>query len=237
MVSNVSSQISSPPLKLIPLFKFNIGLSSPLTPTPLLSTLVVKTSITCDMSDIQCSILMAHIQSHEWKFLSPLKMQRTKSSVGRERRKKSRLLCAQDDGSHVYSPYLANSSMCRAYHLPMTETQRLTEVNWQFNFAHTTLLIYIWITLWLHQMTFLPPPPKKEKGERKKKKKTRSEYISAELESSPSLSDCRALQFTVSLFKVKMKIGAWSICIWTKRGKQIMNVQNVISITHPLFFY
>lgn len=169
MVSNVSSQISSPPLKLIPLFKFNIGLSSPLTPTPLLSTLVVKTSITCDMSDIQCSILMAHIQSHEWKFLSPLKMQRTKSSVGRERRKKSRLLCAQDDGSHVYSPYLANSSMCRAYHLPMTETQRLTEVNWQFNFDHTTFLIYIWITLWLHQMTFLPPP-KKEKGERKKKK-------------------------------------------------------------------
>ena len=48
---------------------------------------------------------------------------------------------------------------------------------------------------------------------------------------------CHALQFSVSLFKVKMKIGAWSICIWTKRGKQIMNVQNVISITLPLFFY
>lgn len=66
-----------------------------------------------------------------------------------------------------------------AYHLPMTEMQRLTEVKWQFNFDHTTFLIYIWITLWLHQMNF---------WQKKHKKKTRSEYILAELESSPSLS-------------------------------------------------
>lgn len=89
------------------------------------------------------------------------------------------LLCAQDDGSHIYSPYLANSSMCCTYHLPMTEMQWLAEVKWQFNFDQATFLIYIWITLWLHQMTF----DKKEK----RGKKTRSEYISVELESFPSL--------------------------------------------------
>lgn len=188
------------------------------------------------MSDIQCSVLIAHIQSHEWKFLSPLKMQRTKSSVGSGRRKKRDDYYVHKMMDHTYALLISPTAVCAAHiTYQWRGRERLTEVNWQFNFDHTTFLIYIWITLWLHQMTFIPK--KKERKGEKKKKKTRSEYISAELESSPSLSDCRALQFTVSLFKVKMKIGAWSICIWTKRGKQIMNVQNVISITHPLFFY
>lgn len=95
----------------------------------------------------------------------------------------------------------------------------------KLNFDHTTFLIYIWITLWLHQMNF-----------QKRKKNQGQNTFQLNLKVLPPLA-CLALQFTISLFKVKMKIGAWSICIWTKREKQIMNFQNVISITLPLFLY
>lgn len=104
-------------------------------------------------------------------------------------------------------PYLANSSIYCAYHLPMTEMQRLTEVKRQFNFDHTAFLIYIWIILWVHQMNFWPK--KKDQGQN---------TLRLNLKVLPLLA-CHALQFTVSLFKVKMKIGAWSIYIWTKRGE------------------
>lgn len=73
----------------------------------------------------------------------------------------------------VYTPYLANSSTYCTYHFTAAH-----EVQLRSNFDHTTFLFYIWITRWLHQMNF----------QKRKRKKSRSQYISAELESSPSLS-------------------------------------------------
>lgn len=122
------------------------------------------------MSDIQCSVLMAHIQSHEWKFLSPLKMQRTKSSVGSGRRKKRDDYYVHKMMDHTYALLISPTAVCAAHiTYQWRGRERLTEVNWQFNFDHTTFLIYIWITLWLHQMTFIPKK-KERKGEKNKKK-------------------------------------------------------------------
>lgn len=108
----------------------------------------------CDVAEWHAILhLMAHTQSQGWKCSSPkdaAQSHRVRASVEQEE-KKSWLLRSQDDGSHIYSPYLASSSMPCTYHLPMTEMQRLTEVKWQFHFDHSTFLIYIWITLWLHR--------------------------------------------------------------------------------------
>lgn len=229
MVSTVSSQILIPPFKMIPLFKFNT------CSCPRFSTLVLQKH--CHVTWVTCKTPFDSSHTKPGLQILSLLMIRHKVVVSTHQwwargRKRAWLLCAQDDGSHVYSPYLASSSVCCTHHSPVTQTQRLTEVKWQFNFDHSTFLIYIWITLWLHQMTFWPKRKKK-----RKEKIPRSEYILAELEKFFLFLACHALQFTVSLFKLKMKIGAWSICVWTKRGKQIMNVENVISITHPLLFY
>lgn len=129
------------------------------------------------MSDIQCSVLMAHIQSHEWKFLSPLKMQRTKSSVGSGRRKKRDDYYVHKMMDHTYALLISPTAVCAAHiTYQWRGRERLTEVNWQFNFDHTTFLIYIWITLWLHQMTFIPKKKERKGGKRKKKNKVRIHF-------------------------------------------------------------
>ena len=71
---------------------------------------------------------------------------------------------------HTYALLISPTAVCAAHiTYQWRGRERLTEVNWQFNFDHTTFLIYIWITLWLHQMTFIPQKKGKERGKKKKK--------------------------------------------------------------------
>lgn len=131
------------------------------------------------------------------------------------------IMCTRWRITHI--PVISPIAACTVYiTYRMTEMQWLREVKWQFNFDHTTLLIYIWINLWLHQMNF--------QWKWKKMKTPRSEYISTDLEAVPPSLPAPSLQFTVSLFKVKMKIGARSICIWTKR-------ESDYECSKPNFYY
>ena len=128
--------------------------------------------------------------------------------------------------THIFSPYLANSSLYWTYHLPVTETQRFTEVKWQFNCDHTTFL-----NLHLnHSLTASDEFLTKKKG-------PRSEYFSAELESSPSRSTAMHFNLPSHYSKWKWKLEPEAFIFEQREGKQIMNVQNIISITLPLFSY
>lgn len=95
--------------------------------------------------------------------------------------------------------------MICAYHPSMTEM--LTEVKRQF-------------LVWSHCICDLHLNQNLNFWSKKIKKKIKGDqgqnlfYPNSQV---LPLKACRALQFTVSLFTVKMKIGAWSIYIWTKR--------------------
>lgn len=121
-----------PPLfKMIPPFKFNT----------FSSTLVLKNLHHRGQAD----------NTPSDGFSLSLKRYHTKysaSAVSRRREKKKVLLCAQDDGSHMYTSYLANSSMYCAYYLPMTANWSQTAISLWSN------SITIWITLCMHQMKF-----------------------------------------------------------------------------------
>lgn len=122
---------------------------------------------------------MAHIQSQRWKL--PLSWRcSTKSSCpcisGEQEGKKTWLLCAQNDGSHVYSPYLANSRYVTAH---ITYQWQRCNALQKSNGNLTLIIVHFWFTFeslfdcirWIFDT----------------QKKPRSEYISAELESSPFL--------------------------------------------------
>lgn len=148
------------------------------------------------------------------------------SAESRRRGGKKLIMCTR--WRITRTPLIWPTAVCT---VQITYQWQLSEVKWQFSFDRATFVISIWITLWMHQMKFL-----KREIEREREKNQGQNTFELNLKVALLLAH-NALQFTVSLFKVKMKIGAWSICIWTKRGRQIMNVENVISITLSLFFY
>lgn len=142
------------------------------------------------------------------------------------------LLCAGDDGSHIlFIPLISPTTVGAA---PITYQWTRCSGLQESNGNLTLIILHFWFTFetlfdyirwWFNKKT-------EKRGE---KNKVRIHFRWT-WKFSPSLCGCRALQFSVSLFIVKMKIGARSICIWTKRVRQIMNVENVISITFSLFF-
>lgn len=75
----------------------------------------------------------------------------------------------------------------------------------------TLITLHFWFTFesFFECIRWIFDPKKKDQGQN---------TLRLNLKVLPLLA-CHALQFTVSLFKVKMKIGAWSIYIWTKRGE------------------
>lgn len=181
MSRTASSQSSVPPFKLISLFIFNIDFS------PHFHISSKKPNL---MWHEWHAILhlMAYIQSQEWIYSPPYRY-RTKSSKQEE--KKTRLLCAQDDGSHIF--LLSCQQQCCTYHLP-NDRDACSSQKSNGLFDHTTFLIYIWIRLWLHQMVYFSLslslsfslPSFLSFWKRKAIRKARSENALTELESSDS---------------------------------------------------
>ena len=141
----VSSHILIPPCKWISLFQFNIS-------PPQFATLVPQTPITWVTRTPSDGSY-----TKQWvDCLSSWNIPHKVIWAGGEK-KRDFYVHKMTDHTNIYiyiSPYLANSRMNCAYHLAMTEMQLHVKVKWKFNFDHTPFLIYIWITLWLHQRTF-----------------------------------------------------------------------------------
>lgn len=128
------------------------------------------------------------------------------STVQQEKRRW--LLCTLDDRSHIYPPPLS----CQQQYVELispandrdAEAYRSQMAIWLWSYCNCDLHLNRSLTVsdefWL----------KKDQGQNTFKLNLKV----------PPLAACHALQFTVSLFKVKTKIGARSIYIWTKRREE-----------------
>lgn len=148
------------------------------------------------------------------------------SYISREQGKNT-WLCVREDGSHVSVIWtIAACSVYITYW--MEEIQWFRKVKWQFNFDHNTSLISIWIHLWLCQIhfSFL------------KYEITRSGFQPVLCCWFPhtAWSGCTSIYHLI----IQNEKWNWSpkhLYLNKRRGSQIMNVQNLISIAIPLFFY
>lgn len=197
---------------------------------------VPNTSITRDTSDVHFSIWWSHVTQKAKKGdESPSLLGDTSQSRAQEDgKKRSRLLCEQGDRSHAYSPFISPTA---SGHSP---PPCISLTNDRDAMARRSQMA-IWLRsrhvsdLHLNHALIASDDFLTKK---KEKEKQGQDTVGLNLEAPPPaptlpslptspphtpppppppLSACHELQFTVSLFKVKMKIGARSICIWTKR--------------------
>lgn len=111
-------------------------------------TLAPKSTISCDMSDMQYSIWWLTYKARDG--YSVLLKDTAQSHPSRRRKRPDYYVHKMMD--HTYIPLILPTAVL---HISLTQWQRCCSSQKSNGlFDHTTFLIYIWIRLWLHQMVF-----------------------------------------------------------------------------------